>query len=69
MTLKMKKRKKKNGFALVWTSFLQFTMCRANVPFPGHLSNSGSLARTGLNKPYHGVSTVDTPWVSILDTP
>ena len=41
-------KQKRNGFALVWTSFWWFTMGRANLPFPGHLCNSGSLARIGL---------------------
>ena len=47
----LKCKEKKNGFALVWTIFWQFTMGRADLPFPGHLCNSGSLARIGLKCP------------------
>ena len=43
-------QRKNVGFALVKIFFYRlFTIGRANVPFPGHLCNSGSLARIGLN--------------------
>ena len=42
-------KKRKIGFALVLTNFWRFTTGRANLPFPGHPCNSGSLSKIGLS--------------------
>ena len=43
-----KMRRKNIGFALVAINFWWFTTGRENLPFPGHLGVSGSLARIRL---------------------
>ena len=50
---KDKKKFKEKILVLHWFQFFwQFTIGRANLPFSGHLCNSGTLVRIGLSVPW-----------------